>query len=338
MSVRLQTRVNLAALLLVLAVSPVWSQVWAGRGRLQGQVKDQQGNPVAGAKVILRPGAGTVSADAPGPAPVITDQQGKWSILGLAGGAWGVLIEKEGFNSSEGRVNVTESGPPSPPINVELKAAQPSPPQQQAPAPTKASEAVAAIEQGNTLLKAGQYADARAQYQKALDLLDPQYRPGVLRGIASTYYKEAEQAKTKEEKSQKTDQAIATLKQALDIKPDDADSLQLIINLLVDAGREQEAQVYMARLPQGTKVDTDTLLNVGIKYYNEKKLDKALEAFNHVISDNPQLADPYYYRGLVYLNQNKTAEAKADFQKLLEIDPKNKFAQEARDYLKALSS
>jgi len=48
------------------------------------------------------------------------------------------------------------------------------------------------------------------------------------------------------------------------------------------------------------------------------------------------MAEAYYYRGLVFLNKGKTAEAKADFKKLLEIDPKNKFAKEAQDYLKSL--
>ena len=158
----------------------------------------------------------------------------------------------------------------------------------------------------------------------------------VLRAIASTYYRESALAKTKEAKKEKVDQSIATLKQAIEIKPDDAESLQLIVNLLVGAGREAEAQTYMARLPQGAKVDAVTLINVGIKYYNEKQIDKALDQFNRVIAENPEMAEAYYYRGLVYLNKSKTAEAKADFKKLLEIDPKNKFAKEAQDYLKSL--
>jgi tetratricopeptide (TPR) repeat protein len=92
----------------------------------------------------------------------------------------------------------------------------------------------------------------------------------------------------------------------------------------------------MAKLPQGAKVDADTLINVGIKYYNQKQLDKALEQFNRVVAENPEMAEAYYYRGLVYLNKNKVPEAKADFKKLLEIDPKSKYANEVREYLKAL--
>ena len=51
---------------------------------------------------------------------------------------------------------------------------------------------------------------------------------------------------------------------------------------------------------------------------------------------NPSLADAYYYRGRAYLASGKSAEAKADFQKLLELDPKHSNADEAREFLKSM--
>jgi tetratricopeptide (TPR) repeat protein len=78
------------------------------------------------------------------------------------------------------------------------------------------------------------------------------------------------------------------------------------------------------------------MLNVGIKLYNEKDLNGALERFNKVVQDNPDLANAYYYRGLTYLGLNKTAEAKADFQKLLALEPNNPNADEVREFLKSL--
>ncbi len=331
---------TLFAALLLLSTTPLLAQAWAGRGRLQGSVVDEAGKPVEGAKVTLRPGNDTVKAENPGPPPITTNSKGKWTILGLAEGPWGVLIEKEGFIPSEGRTPVNEFAPAKP-INVTLKVL-PKEQAAQEKTPSRGSQAVAAINDGNAALQAEKYAEAREAYQKALPLLAGQNQEAtpnqvpVLRAIANTYYRESALAKTKEAKKQKVDQAIATLKQGIEIKADDTESLQLIVNLLVGAGREAEAQTYMARLPQGAKVDADTLINVGIKYYNEKQIDKALDQFNRVITENPELAEAYYYRGLVYLNKGKTAEAKADFKKLIEIDPKNKFAKEAQDYLKSL--
>lgn len=332
----------LLAMSLLLSSAQLFAQEWKGIGRLQGLVTDEAGQPLEGARITLRPGDAAVKAENSGPAPIMTDKRGKWSMLGLTGGTWGVLIEKDGYITSEGRLKVAESGPPQQAVTIKLKPI----PKEQAQAapkePTKESKANAAITEGNAALQQDKYAEARESYQAALALLD-QSKPdqalvaaAVLRAVASTYYREAATVKAKEAKKQKIDQSIATLKQALEIKPDDPETLQLLVNVLVDAGREAEAQTYLAKLPQGTKLDPDRLINLGIKYYNEKQIDKALEAFNRAVADNPDLAEAYYYRGLVYLNKGKVPEAKADFQKLLAIDPKNKFAKEAQDYLKNL--
>ncbi len=334
----------LLAVLLLLSSARLFAQEWKGIGRLQGVVTDENGQAIEGAKVTLRPGDQTPKPENPGPPQITTDKHGKWSMLGLTGGTWAVLIEKDGYITSEGRLKVAESGPPQQAVTIKLKVIPKEQAQAQAAPkePTKESKANEAITAGNAALQADKYADARASYETALGLLDPakpEHAPvyvAVLRAVASTYYREAGQAKTKDAKAHAMDQSAATLKKALEIKPDDPDTLQLLVNVLVDAGHEAEAQTYLAKLPQGTKLDPERLINVGIKYYNTKQIDKALEEFNRVITDNPDLAEAYYYRGLVYLNKGKVPEAKADFQKLLALDPKNKFAKEAQDYLKNL--
>ena len=333
------------AAVLVLALAwalPVAAQDWKGHGRAQGIIKDEQGKPVAGAKVTLRRGKARVESSNPGPEVIVTDKGGKWAILGLAGGPWGVLIEADGFIPSEGQIQIEEGGSPAPPVVITLK--RPSKEQAQATQaakePTTGALAKEAITRGNDLLQQQKYAGARAEYQKSLELLEGpaalEVKPSILRTSASTYFKESAEAKSKQEKAQKLDQAIATLKQALEIKPDDPETLQLLVDLLVDAGRETEAQTYMAKLPAGTKVAPDTMINIGIRYFNDKQYDKALAQFNKIAEQSPELPDTYYYRGLVYLNKNKIAEAKADFKKLLALDPNHKYAKEARDYLNAL--
>jgi tetratricopeptide (TPR) repeat protein len=313
-----------AALLLVLG-SPLWGQAWAGKGRLQGTVTDEQKRPVEGATITFRQGTDRVDAAKPGPAPIKTNKAGKWQILGLAGGAWGILIEKEGYMPSEGQVKVEESpiGVPQP-TNVTLKLI-PKEVQEQAAANDKRTIVLGAVQNGNALMGQQKYAEARAEYEKALAQVEPDLQPPILLGIAQAYTYEKQ-----------TDKAIETLKRSLAIKPDDAQTIQVLVNLLVAAGKEEEAQTWMAKLPQGTTVDPNALLNLGIKAYNEKKLDDAVKYFDRVVHENPSLPDAYYYRGLVYLNQSKTAEAKADFQKVLELDPKYPKADEVKEFLKAL--
>jgi tetratricopeptide (TPR) repeat protein len=313
----------LAALALAAGI-PAWGQAWAGRGRLQGTVKDESGKPVEGAKITLRKGTDRVDPKTDGPASLTTDKSGKWSTLGLAQGPWGILIEKAGFIPSEGQAPVNEFGPAQP-INVVLKVI-PKEVIQKAEQESTAGQAKAAIERGNALLAENKYAEARAAYQEGMGKLeDKTLHPAILRAIADTYYRE-----------KKIDQAVEALKQALVIAPDDVDSLRLITTILVAEGREAEAQTYMAKLPQGTTLDPNTILNLGIKAFNEGKMDQALVQFDRAVKENPSLADAYYYRALTYLNQDKKAEAKADLQKLLEIDPNNKYAKDAREMLKDL--
>lgn len=320
----------LVALSVTAASIPAWGQAWAGRGRLQGTVKYEDGKPVEGAKITLRKDTDRVEASAPGPDVITTDKNGKWSVLGLAGGQWGILIEKEGFIPSEGRTPVNEFGP-APPINVTLK---PIPKEviQKAQEESAAGKAKAALERANGLLAEGKHAEARAAYQEGMAKLqeqketqDPVVLLSIQRAIADTYFRE-----------KNINQAVETLKQALTLAPDDPVTLQLLVNILVGAGREAEAQTYMAKLPQGTKVDANTLLNIGIQSFNDGKMDEALSQFDRVVKENPELPDAYYYRALVYLNKDKSAEAKADLQKLLQLDPGSKYAKDAKEFLKDL--
>jgi tetratricopeptide (TPR) repeat protein len=315
--------------LLAVASVPAWGQSWAGRGRLQGTVKDEAGKPIQGATIVLRKTTERVDPKTDGPKTLTTDKNGKWATLGLAGGSWGVLIQKEGYMDSEGQVNVEEYSVGVPqPINIVLK----KPTQQQVQAaqaqqqPSAGAQAKEAIEKGNALLAAGKFAEARAAYEEGMGKLeDKSLHPAIYRAIADSYYKEG-----------KANEAIDSLKKALEIAPNDPDTLQLLVNLLASTGHEEEAKTYMARLPQGTKFDPAIGLNVGIKAFNGGKMDEALKEFNDVIAANPSLADAYYYRAMVYLNKQQNAQAKADLNKLLELDPNSKFAKDAKDFLKEL--
>lgn len=310
-------RSRYAALVLALALAPllatpVAAQDWSGRGRLQGSVSGPSGQPIQGAKITLR------LKDDPnaGPPPLTTNKKGKWSYLGLVTGVWKVSIEAPGYVPSEGVVHVNEFGAAED-VNIQL-----NPISETEKKASAEDEAVAAIGRGNALLQQKKWAEARAEFETALPKLDPSQQPAVLRGIAHTWSAEG-----------KTDEAVATLKKALEIKPDDADSLKLIINLLVAADREEEAKAYMDRLPQGATIDPTTALNVGIDLYNKQDLDGALVQFNRVVEENPDLPDGYYYRGLVYLNKGQNAPAIADFKKLLDLAPDYPQAAEVQQFL-----
>ena len=55
-----------------------------------------------------------------------------------------------------------------------------------------------------------------------------------------------------------------------------------------------------------------------------------------MVKENPSLAEAYYYRGLCSLGLSKIDAAKADFKKLLELEPNSSHAADAREFLKSL--
>lgn len=359
------------ALLSVLAV-PTWGQDWAGRGRAHGSVKGPDGNPLEGVKVKLHMSGDPDS----GPEPVYTDKKGRWAAGGLAGGAWTVLLDLEGYLPSQGSVHISEFDPGEP-IKVVL---EPNP--------------FASIGVGDSLLESGDYAAARVEYEKALPLLEPEGAARLRSRIGDTYLaegdyeaarKEYEQALTHIEPGEQAhirlqmansyqseqrftearaeyekvlpllepdgqvqvlatvarsydlennrDQAIATLERALEIKPGDAQLLPLIADLLTRAGREVEAQEYLTQLPEDAELPADMVLNIGIRFYNDGNMDQAYEHFNRAVAQNPDLAETYYYRGLVRLSRGENDLAKADFLKLLELEPDTPRKAEVQEFL-----
>jgi tetratricopeptide (TPR) repeat protein len=342
----------LLCLLPTLALAQGLSGAWAGKGRLQGEVTESDtGKPVKGAKVTLKsPSDPTV-----GPPPIITDAKGKWSYLGLVGGTWTIAIEADGFVAAEGPAKVNEFGP-SPPVRVPLKKIT----KEMLDAAAPKNEVREALEKGNALVAEKKWAEARAEYEKALSdpKLKEESKPMVLRAVAGTYRAEENYGKAIETTqaalamnrevdslmllaqtyydAKKTDEAIVTLKEAAVASTDDPKVVKLLVDILVDAGKEEEAKTYMAKLPEGTKIDPASLLNIGIRQFNDGKTAEALQSFNRVVDENPALADAYYYRALAFMSAGQNKEAKADLQKLLEIDPNSKFAADAKDFLKSL--
>lgn len=369
-------RVVLSAIILSFGLTAATeAQVWTGRGRLQGVVKGPDGDPIEGVKVTLR------HADDPdsGPEPVYTNAKGRWAQGGLAGGAWTVLLDMEGYQPSQGSVRVSEFTP-----NESLDVAlEPDP--------------FASIGVGDTLLESGQFAAARVEYEKAMPNLEltaaarlrsrigdtylaegdysaarreyeqalPHIEPGeqahIRLQIANSYQLEGRNSEARQayeevlpllavegqaevlvavarsyDQEGNRDQAITTLERGLELNPGNAELLQVIADLLTRAGREMEAQEYLAQVPEDVEMPADLILNIGIRFYNDGDMDQAYDHFNRALEQNPELAETYYYRGVVYLGRGENDHAKADFHKLLELEPDSPRVEEVKEFLKYL--
>lgn len=350
--------VQIAALLTLLAclVSPAVAQDWKGRGRLQGKVTDTAGEPIKNATVHIY----YRGQEGVGPKPVEANKKGRWAYMGLTSGPYTLVVEAEGFVTAETQTTLNEySTAPPAPIEVELRALDTTP-------SAESDRLMGLVDSGNRLLQEGKFTEARAAFEEVLAVVEDeaQKRP-LLVAVAGTYLQDGqtEEARTRyaaliastEDPAEKVallqnvarsyymdediDKSVETLEQALVIVPDDTDTVRRIVDTLLAAGREQDAEPYMNKLPEGEKIDPNALLNLGIGAYNSGDMDAALEKFNKVVQSYPDNADAFYYLGLVHMGKEQNAQAIESFSKMLELQPEHPGAGEAKqflDYLKSL--
>ena len=321
----MRRRVWKFALALAAVAASLTAQDWrGGRARVEGTIKNEKGEPIEGAKVLLRWGRSSHG----GP-DLTTDAKGHFAIFGLAGGPWDVDVEAAGYATKKINVSLSESGRNAP-VDLQLdpapKAAAPAGPQtpQISVGGKKISKETAdAVEAGNAAMAAKNWSAARESYQKALVELPD--NAAVLERIAATYLAEG-----------KTDDALSFAKQATEKDPNDATAWRMVAELELQKGNLEAGQAALAKVPPDKISDPQPYLNVGILLMNKKQPAEAAAAFDRVIAMKPDLADGYYYRGLCRMQLKQTADARADLRKALELAPDGPDAKDIRDLLKTL--
>ena len=303
--------------IIALLAMPAAAQDWKGRGRAQGQVVDEAGDPIEGAQIRLYTGFGD---NKEGPEPFFTTKKGVWSHLGLRLGPWSVEIMKEGYDTSTGTFQVQSQR------NDRLRTTLYESIVEEV-IDEKAVAAKASLEEGNALLVSKDFDGARAAYRSAMGGLDVQYHSMILMEIARSYSMQDD-----------TDGAINALKELLVAEPDNQAAVQLVSDLLVAEGRMEEAQPFIAMLPEDAKLDPDALANIGIDLYNNNDFEAAIEQFNLILADQDDYAMGFYYRGLSLLATGKTAESASDLARFIELAPEHENAGEAQEMLDYLKS
>jgi tetratricopeptide (TPR) repeat protein len=306
------------ALLVAIAVStPLIAQDWAGGGRIKGTVVNEALEPIQGAEIRLK----WKENEAAGPEPIYTDKKGRWSYIGLKPGFWMYEIYAEGYRPFREQVEIFQNTVASPAkavlreVSEEVKDAK------------RRTAVNEQLQQGIDLAAAGQYAEARVAYEKALARMTDEEKPMVLTGIADSYVQEGDH-----------EAGIAKLEEALALDPDQEQALKLIIAVLVAEEREDEAEQYIARLPEGADLDPNAEMNLGILAYNDGNMEEAARIFEALVAEHPDIADAQYFAGLVHLNQGKNAEALAELRKMMELAPDHEKAEEVRGFIEYLES
>jgi len=299
-----------AIVLSVVALSaPAFAQDWTGSGRLEGKVLDPDGKPVAEVVVKLdNPRAG-------GGPTIKTNKKGQWAYLGLAAGNWNIDFESPGFAVKKVSVTLPTENTRLAPMEVRLeKAAAKGPP----------PEVMDAIAKGDAAYKDGKWAEARAEYEK-LATLRPDLATQLNLQIARCYKQEGNLPKE-----------LEYLQKVLDADPTNTDIRTLMALESIEAGMLDRGLALLEGVDQAAIKNPDVYFNIGVGFVNQNKPDAAIDYFSKAIAVDPAYVDGYFQRGMTYLSTQKLAEAKADFQKVLELAPDGPQAPAAKQVLAQL--
>jgi tetratricopeptide (TPR) repeat protein len=293
---------------LALAV-PAVAQDWKGMGRMEGKVTDESGAPLVGVTVRLElpeRGGGTT---------VKTDKKGRWAIGGIAAGTWHIDFEVEGHASRKVSVSLPSESSRLAPLEVKLERTV---------ATGVSPEARQALERAESAYKEGRFAESRAEYA-ALLALRPDLGPRIHQQVGFSWIQEKQYAK-----------AVEELDLVLAAEPDNAQVRAIAAQAALEGGMADKGRQLLAGLSEGVIRDPDAFFNIGVNFVNAGLTEDAVAYFTKAISLDAAYVDGYYQRALAYLKLGRTAECRADFERVLALAPDGPQAKLARKALEQI--
>jgi len=282
-----------------------------GKGRIKGNVSDPSGKPIVGVQVqFANPALGANFE-------LKTDAKGEWVAGGVAGGQWNVDFVKEGYGTKKISAAVYDYK-----HNDDIKMVL-EPVVAQAAEEKKAIPGIDLVKEGNALKDKQDYAGAVAKYEQAL-AANPALT-NVYVDMGSMYSAQKQY-----------DKAIESYNKFLETQPTNSEVKIYLADVLLQAGKNDEAQKALADVNLDTVQDGDALYNLGARYYNAGNMDQAIRFWEKSVQLNPKNSDAHLQLGLAYYSAKKMDQAKAELQKVVELDPSSDNAKSAKEMLDSI--
>ena len=360
----LKTAALFAAALLVFTCAAV-AQV----SSLEGDVKDENGQPLKGALVKIE------RKDIKGNYKVKTDKKGHYFHTGLPLGTYKVILEVDGkdvdsvdnvrtslgdskpvdFNLQQAKqkqqslAKAAESGTLSKEqergMSAEQKAALEKAAKERQQALSKNKALNDAFNEGMNAMNAKQWDTAIAAFGKANEV-DP--KQSVIWAQLAEAYMQSSAQKTGADQQAALDKGLEAYTKALELKPDDAAFHNNYALALVRAKKIPEGQAELAKAAQLDPGNAGRYYyNVGAVLVNTGQNEPACEAFKKAIDTDPNYADAQYQYGMCLLGKAQVAPdgkvtpapgTKEALEKYLELKPQGPFADSAKGALASIQS
>jgi tetratricopeptide (TPR) repeat protein len=181
----------------------------------------------------------------------------------------------------------------------------------------KVDPAVSAYNEGAALANQGKDAEALAKFQEAVTA-----KPELVAGWQALA-KMANRLKN-------YPKAIEAANKALSFDPDEPDMYSILYEGYKATGDKVKAEEAKKKMPANATVS----FNDAAKLINAGKDAEAEPLLKAAIAANDKFAPAYYELGMLYVRLTKNADAKANLEKYLELEPTGKDAATAKEMLK----
>ncbi len=295
------------AVLMLLCPAFARAQDWKGAGRIEGTVTDQAGAPIPGATVKAN------CAERGGGTTIESDKKGRWVLGGIVGCNWAFDVSASGYVTKQFPIRLPGESARLAPVRVTLNKA----------APGVAPELQAAAAKADAAYKEGRFAEARAEYEKLI-ALRPDLAPIAYQQIGFSYVQEKQ-----------FDKAVEALEKVLATDPGNAQIRAIAAQAALEGRMVEKARSLLSGLDE-TQISADVCFNMGINFFNAGEVKDAIAYFTKTVAKDATYVDAYYRRALAYLGQGQMAEAKADFQKVVELQPDGEMATMSKKALEQL--
>src|ERR1051325_3834801 len=176
-------------------------------------------------------------------------------------------------------------------------------------AAAKPDPSTAAFNAGAELANAGDVPGAIAKIEEAV-AAKPELVAGY-QALAKLYVRQKDWAK-----------AIDRGNKAIQMDPDETDMYSVLYEAYNATGDKAKAAEVKKKMPANATV----LFNDAAKLLNAGKDAEAEPLLKQAVSVDEKFAQAYYELGMIYVRAGKNADAKANLEKYLELDPKGKDA------------
>ena len=301
-----------SGLLILFALSLIGTSTFAqeqtGKGRINGTVVDETGQPVEGASILVESMTTETKFQS------VSDESGHFAVAGMGTGTWRITAFKEGYSSSSVNLNVRQLRR-NPPVTLTLKKAG----GYTALMTDEASFEL--FDRGNSLVEQEKYDEALEVFEEFKTKYPEVYQ--VHLNIGTCHLKKGDMDKAETEFQFVLDK---TLELHGDYAADPPASLRAFSGLgelYIQKGDVEKGQEYLTMALAISPEDEVAAYNVGQIFFSNQRPDEAIKYYKLAIQIKEDWSKPYLRLGYTYLNKGDFNAALEYLKKFVEMDPEN---------------